>query len=215
MSTELLSFHAQAVLNICQCRAYSSYRIFFFFYKWRTSQILQCAFMWKGHWESCYLGQVSKPFYWKHVYICIWLPFTGLCKEVPIDLRGHLLLHLNSIERSRMYDFFYDNRKLGNKLSKYEAENKHKINVYLDAVLGLWSLIIIQPDTHFHFICTSTSEVDLNAVFFLFCKGFLCKSSRNRIQTLSALQKRDSQTLQLNILQDGFASLLWYVTSLL
>lgn len=115
------------------------------------------------------------------IYVYIWLPFIEFCKMVPIHLRGRLHLHLIVLKDLQCMIFLMTTENWETSYRSMKPENKCKINVvYLDTVLELWSLIIIQPDTRFHFICTSTSEVDLNAVFFPFCKGFFCKSSRKK-----------------------------------
>lgn len=122
MSTELLSSQVQAMSNICQCRACFSYCILFFFYRCRISQILQCAFMWRGHWKSCYSVQFSKLFYWKHWSnaVCICIYFIIFYRILQYPPYRAFIFASNSIERSSMY-VFDDNRKLGNKLSKYET----------------------------------------------------------------------------------------------
>jgi len=113
-----------AILNICQCRVYFSYFFFSSFCKFRISQILQCAFMWKGHWKRYYLVQFSKPFYWKHssniMYIYIYI-FYRILQNGIYPHQKVLTFASNGIKRSRRYDFSDDNRKLENKLSKYEA----------------------------------------------------------------------------------------------
>lgn len=160
--------------------------------------ILQCAFTWKGHWKSCYSVQFSKPFYWKHwsdtACTCIYLiTFYRILQNGNYPPQRAFTFASNSIERSRMCAFLMTAENRETSYLSMKTQNKHKINVvYLDTVLELWSLIIIQPDAHFHFVCTSTSEVDLNAVFFLFCKDFFLQEQQKealvcmgiRIQTL-------------------------------
>lgn len=132
MSTELLSSHVQAMLNICQCRACFSYCILFFFYRCRISQILQCAFMWRAtekavihyNFQSCFTGSIGPTLC---VYVYILLSFTGFCN---IHLTGHLYLHLIVLkDLACMFLMTTENWETSYLIMK--PEKKHKINVYI------------------------------------------------------------------------------------
>ena len=110
-----------------------------------------------------------------HPTLCIYISIysTEFCKMVSIHIRRYLHLHLMVLKDLEGMIFLMTTENWKTSYLSMKPENKHKINVVcLDTVPESWSLIIIQPGTHFHFICTSISGVDLNAVFFLFCEGF-------------------------------------------